>query len=71
MCLTCGCGDPDRRQRPTDITVTDLDRAATGSHKRLSDVVRNLRVSCERLEAKEAGLPTTRAALPVPAGRRS
>ena len=70
MCLTCGCSEPDRRQRPTDITATDIARAAAGSHTLVADIVRNLRVSCERLEAKEAGLPT-RTAPQEPAGRRS
>jgi hypothetical protein len=63
MCLTCGCGDPDRRQRPTDITLTDIARAANGSHKPVADVVRSLRVACERLEAEEVGLPTRRVPL--------
>ncbi len=70
MCLTCGCGDLDRRQRPTDITFTDIARAATGSHRPVADVIRNLRVSCEKLEAKEAGLPPTRATLNASAARR-
>jgi hypothetical protein len=69
MCLTCGCGDPDRRQRPTDITLTDMTRAATGSHKPVADVIRNIRVACERLEAEEAGLPAARVALPAPSVR--
>ena len=69
MCLICGCGDLDRRQHPTDITFTDIARAATGSHRPVADVVRNLRVSCEKLEAKEAGLPLTRGALESSATR--
>ena len=43
MCLNCGCGDPTRRQRPTDITLVDLRRAADGSHTSIASVIRNLR----------------------------
>ena len=57
MCLNCGCGDPTRRQRPTDITQVDLRRAADGSHTSLASVIRNLRASLETLEAEQNGLP--------------
>ena len=57
MCLNCGCGDPTRRQRPTDITVIDLRRAADGSHTTVASVIRNLRASLEPLEAEQNGLP--------------
>ena len=26
MCLNCGCGEPDKRHQPTDITQDDLQR---------------------------------------------
>ncbi len=57
MCLNCGCGDPTRRQRPTDITMIDLRRAADGSHASDASVIRNLRASLETLEAEQSGLP--------------
>ena len=57
MCLNCGCGDPTRRQRPTDLTQIDLRRAADGSHVSLASVIRNLRASLETLEAEQSGLP--------------
>lgn len=31
MCLNCGCGEPDERHQPTDITREDFLRAADGS----------------------------------------
>ena len=57
MCLNCGCVDPTRRQRPTDLTQVDLRRAADGSHTSLASVIRNLRASLEMLEAEQNGLP--------------
>lgn len=57
MCLNCGCGDPTRRQRPTDITLVDLRRAADGSHTAVASVIRNLRAGLETLEAEQSGLP--------------
>ncbi len=57
MCLNCGCADPTRRQRPTDITLVDLRRAADGSHTAVASVIRNLRAGLETLEAEQSGLP--------------
>ena len=31
MCMTCGCGEVDKRHHPTDITREDLQRAADGA----------------------------------------
>jgi hypothetical protein len=28
MCLNCGCGMPEERHKPSDITLTDLKNAA-------------------------------------------
>ena len=30
MCLNCGCGEYDKRHKPTDITLDDLKAAASG-----------------------------------------
>jgi hypothetical protein len=69
MCLNCGCGDPTRRQRPTDITLVDLRRAADGSHTALTSVIQNLRAGLETLEAEQSGLPV-RGIEPMPAKYR-
>jgi len=56
MCLNCGCGDATRRQRPTDIALVDLRRAADGSHVPLATVIRQMQASLETLEAEQSGL---------------
>jgi hypothetical protein len=64
MCLNCGCGDPSRRQRPTDITLADVARAAAGSYKPTAEVVRNMRISLAALEPSDDANSANRAAEP-------
>jgi hypothetical protein len=66
MCLNCGCGDSTRRQRPTDIAMIDLRRAADGSHVGLASVITNMRTSLETLEAAQSGLADRSTANVVP-----
>ncbi len=56
MCMNCGCGDPERRARPTDITKRDVQRAADGSHVSVAAVLGNMRTSLEQVEMEENGL---------------
>ena len=47
MCLNCGCGEPDTRHQPTDITREDLQRAAEGSGISMEEATSNVRSSLE------------------------
>lgn len=49
MCLNCGCGEPDARHQPTDITREDLKRAADGSGISLEEAAGNVRTSLASL----------------------
>jgi hypothetical protein len=51
MCLNCGCGEPDERHQPTDITLDDVRQAATGSDIPLDETIRNLQQSLEDASA--------------------
>lgn len=49
MCMNCGCGEPDARHQPTDITREDLKRAADGSGISLEEAAGNVRTSLASL----------------------
>ncbi|MEP6638347.1 MAG: hypothetical protein ABJC39_03280 [Chloroflexota bacterium] len=49
MCLNCGCGEPNERHHPTDITRDDLQRAADGGEMSLEEAARNVATSSEQL----------------------
>jgi hypothetical protein len=53
MCLNCGCGEPDARHQPTDITRDDLKRAADGSGISMDEATRNVRTAIETLGGSE------------------
>jgi hypothetical protein len=54
MCLNCGCGEYDKRHKPSDITVEDLKTAADGQGMELKLAVANMQESMEAIE-KEGG----------------
>ena len=49
MCMNCGCGEPEKRHHPTDITREDLQRAADGSGMTLRDTAENVQRSTASL----------------------
>lgn len=49
MCMNCGCGEPDARHQPTDITREDLQRAADGSGISFEEAAGNVRTSLASL----------------------
>lgn len=49
MCMNCGCGEPEKRHQPTDITKDDLQKAADGSGVSLDEVTSNLRSSLDQM----------------------
>ena len=50
MCMNCGCGEPEKRHQPTDITKDDLQKAADGSGISLEEATRNVRASLDKVE---------------------
>ena len=42
MCLNCGCGEFQKRHKPTDITMDDLAMAAVGQWMQIRDAAANL-----------------------------
>lgn len=49
MCMNCGCGEADKRHKPTDITRDDLQRAADGGDQSFDEVVANVHASIDKL----------------------
>jgi hypothetical protein len=68
MCLNCGCGEPDERHQPTDITRDDLQRAADGSGMTLERTAANVQ---ESISAMSGGQADTKEAAAGPGGKRS
>ncbi len=49
MCMNCGCGEPDERHQPTDITREDFQRAADGSGASLEQATKNMTESLAKI----------------------
>ncbi len=49
MCMNCGCGEPDERHQPTDITREDFKRAAEGSGLSLEKATANMTASLAKI----------------------
>ena len=50
MCLNCGCGEPDTRHHPTDITRDDVQQAAKGSGMSMDETTANMRSALDRIQ---------------------
>ena len=42
MCVSCGCGEPNERHKPGDITMEDLTKAAQNHDLQVEDVAKNI-----------------------------
>ncbi len=42
MCLNCGCGEYEKRHKPSDITMEDLKEAAKGQNMEIQKAATNL-----------------------------
>ena len=42
MCVSCGCGEPNERHKPGDITMDDLTKAAQNHDLKVEDVAKNI-----------------------------
>ncbi len=51
MCMNCGCGEPDERHQPTDITREDVQRAAQGSGISLEQATKNMTESLAKISS--------------------
>lgn len=49
--MNCGCGEPEKRHQPTDITKEDVQRAAEGSGISVEEATANLRTSLDSIES--------------------
>lgn len=45
MCMNCGCGEPDKRHKETDIVRSDIQRAADGQGSSMEETTANLQRS--------------------------
>jgi hypothetical protein len=61
MCMNCGCGEPDTRHQPTDITREDLQRAADGSGMTLDQAASNVQDSISTITGGQSGAKETTA----------
>lgn len=51
MCMSCGCGKPNERHKPGDITQDDLEKAAKNSKIDLETVADNIHESAKNIRA--------------------
>ena len=61
MCMNCGCGEPDTRHHPTDITREDLQRAADGGGMSLERAASNVEDSLATITGRQSGAEQTTA----------
>jgi hypothetical protein len=54
MCMNCGCGEPNERHHPTDITRDDLQHAADGAGMNIEEAARNLKTSAGEMSGEGA-----------------
>ena len=57
MCMNCGCGEPDTRHHPTDITREDLQRAADGGGMSLERTASNVEDSLAKITGGQSSPP--------------
>jgi hypothetical protein len=53
MCMSCGCGKPNERHKPGDITLEDLQRAAANHNLEVEKTADNIHDAAR--EMKQAG----------------
>jgi hypothetical protein len=49
MCMSCGCGKPNERHKPGDITQDDVEKAAKNSNIDLETAADNIHASAKKL----------------------
>ncbi len=55
MCLNCGCGEPEKRHQPTDITAEDVRKAADGNGMTYEEATNNMRAAFDQSRGAATG----------------
>ena len=50
MCLSCGCGKPNDRHKPGDITLEDLEKAAKNHDLEVEQAADNIHNSARQMK---------------------
>ena len=53
MCLNCGCGEPETRHKPTDITLEDVRNASADAP--MDQTIQNMRTSLDKIGQSQGG----------------
>lgn len=53
MCMNCGCGEPETRHKPTDITSDDIKKASGDGQ--VDKTVQNMRASLDKMGRSGSG----------------
>ena len=54
MCLNCGCGDFDKRTKPSDITLDDVKTAAKGQGMDIKQAAANIHEAAGAIGREDA-----------------
>lgn len=65
MCMNCGCGEPEKRHHPTDITSDDLQKAADGANKSIEETSSNMQASLGTMARRKNMEPTPSSTRPA------
>jgi len=49
MCMSCGCGEPNERHKPGDITREDLEKAAKNANVDMETAADNIHSAAKKL----------------------
>lgn len=52
MCLNCGCGEYNERHKQSDITLDDLQAAASGHDMRIEQAADNIHQAAREVREK-------------------
>ena len=50
MCMSCGCGEPNERHKPGDITLEDLTTAAKNHQLEVEQAADNIHASAKQMK---------------------
>ncbi len=52
MCMSCGCGSPNERHHPGDITLDDMKRAAQNANIPVEQAADNIHEEARKLRSQ-------------------
>ena len=50
MCISCGCGEPNERHKPGDITLDDLKKAAQNHNLEVEKTADNIHNAARKMK---------------------